>query len=419
MADKITFSKKINDSVQVGDELWYSNITPGFCSIAPLTNTTKTLCDTAGGAWTDPVAGTALSLGTISDKEDRWVKVANAPFTTGSGDFVTNGGFDVGYDAAPNEIINGTFDNDLAPWIVQFPSQGQLLNTTYPSGVISWDSERMYLDNVIYGSGTGAMCFQNVSNLTAGETCRISFDYEIVAGTLKVLIGSAGSGIILPEENFSTVGIHSYTNIVVVPANGSLVLMFSGSDSSPAFAYVDNVKVQEGFPAGWSEGDGWSVANEQAEHTGTVAGFLDGSLTTNFVEGETYRIEMDVISNTGNIILANVGPYTYGSGYDNVIVDIDTSVSPNKGTAEWTQNDINLNKIRIYKGASSDCVIDNVSIIDPSTSENLFFMFRKPVAENVSSLKGYFAEVEFATATNVNTKQELFSVGSEVTISSK
>lgn len=46
-----------------------------------------------------------------------------------------------------------------------------------------------------------------------------------------------------------------------------------------------------------------------------------------------------------------------------------------------------------------------------------FFMFRKPVADNVSSLKGYFAE---ATFTNISpAKQELFAVGSEVTMSSK
>jgi len=44
-------------------------------------------------------------------------------------------------------------------------------------------------------------------------------------------------------------------------------------------------------------------------------------------------------------------------------------------------------------------------------------MFRKPVAENISSLKGYFAEVEFSN--DSTSKQELFAVGSEVTISSK
>ena len=47
----------------------------------------------------------------------------------------------------------------------------------------------------------------------------------------------------------------------------------------------------------------------------------------------------------------------------------------------------------------------------------MFFMFRKPVGENVSSLKGYYAQ---ATFTNSSLDpQELFAVGSEVTMSSK
>ena len=70
MADKITFSKKINDSVQAGDELYYSTITPGFCSISPSTNTTKTLCGDAGGTWTDPVASEAIKAGSLDTNND-------------------------------------------------------------------------------------------------------------------------------------------------------------------------------------------------------------------------------------------------------------------------------------------------------------------------------------------------------------
>ena len=46
-----------------------------------------------------------------------------------------------------------------------------------------------------------------------------------------------------------------------------------------------------------------------------------------------------------------------------------------------------------------------------------FFTFQKPVDENISSLKGYHAEVEFIN--NSSIKQELFAVGSEITMSSK
>lgn len=50
----------------------------------------------------------------------------------------------------------------------------------------------------------------------------------------------------------------------------------------------------------------------------------------------------------------------------------------------------------------------------------VFFSFLKPEHNgytNVSSLKGYYAEAEFSN--NSTNKQELFAVGSEVTISSK
>jgi len=49
-----------------------------------------------------------------------------------------------------------------------------------------------------------------------------------------------------------------------------------------------------------------------------------------------------------------------------------------------------------------------------------FFTFRKPEHNgwtNISSLKGYHAEVEFTN--DSHEKQELFAVGSEITISSK
>ena len=56
----------------------------------------------------------------------------------------------------------------------------------------------------------------------------------------------------------------------------------------------------------------------------------------------------------------------------------------------------------------------------PTPYNNLHFMFHKLEYNNytnISSLKGYFAEAEFSNSSTE--KQELFAVGSEVTISSK
>ena len=168
----------------------------------------------------------------------------------------------------------------------------------------------------------------------------------------------------------------------------------------------------------WDEGNGWSITGGQAEHTGAVAGYLSGTLTSDLIEGETYKIEMDVISNSGSILLANASNVlATGGSYENITVVIDTTVTPNVGTVEWIQGPTNTNPIKIWKNANNDCVIDNISIIGISDIETLFFMFRKPVEENVSSLKGYYAEATFTNSSTV--KQELFAVGSEITVSSK
>lgn len=60
------------------------------------------------------------------------------------------------------------------------------------------------------------------------------------------------------------------------------------------------------------------------------------------------------------------------------------------------------------------------SLIAGLSGSDSFFMFLKPEYNghtNVSSLKGYYAEVSMTTSST--SKQELFAVGSEVTVSSK
>ena len=57
------------------------------------------------------------------------------------------------------------------------------------------------------------------------------------------------------------------------------------------------------------------------------------------------------------------------------------------------------------------------ALISGLVTGDTFFMFQKPVEENVSSLKGYYAEATFTN--NSTIKQELFAVGSEITVSSK
>ena len=71
--------------------------------------------------------------------------------------------------------------------------------------------------------------------------------------------------------------------------------------------------------------------------------------------------------------------------------------------------------------------VGDASVLTGAPLADVFFSFRKPMHAdaslpnggytNISSLKGYHAEVEFTNSST--SKQELFAVGSEITISSK
>ena len=86
MPDRITFDKNINESVQVGDKLYYCTITPGSCSIRPSNNNTELLCIDAGGTWTPPVVGTRTEIGDITAIGEKYVEVASVGSAT-VGDF--------------------------------------------------------------------------------------------------------------------------------------------------------------------------------------------------------------------------------------------------------------------------------------------------------------------------------------------
>tara|TARA_A100001201_G_scaffold72186_1_gene65908 strand:+ start:100 stop:477 length:378 start_codon:yes stop_codon:yes gene_type:complete len=63
-------------------------------------------------------------------------------------------------------------------------------------------------------------------------------------------------------------------------------------------------------------------------------------------------------------------------------------------------------------------LVDNTSIGNPSTpSPNDFIMFAKNTYTNLSGLVGYYAQATFAN--NSSEKAELYSIGSEITASSK
>ena len=411
MADKITFSKTLNTSVQVGDELWYSNVSSG----------TPT---------------TPISLGTILEKGNNWVKV-DTPIPVGqtNPDLITNGGFAVNFDT--NVVTNSTFDGNISGWS---SNQGTIGTNFYHAtsdpfgdGMDSTDnytldgSDRMYLDNAEGWSQASGGIYWNFQStpLEIGAKYRVQFDYQLDQGVLWCVFYGASA--------ISVGGTGTHTQVIDVTSTqiSEGKITFSGINGTPVFGYVDNVIIEKELDAAnWYATIGhWDITNGQAEHITLTNGggydWLNQDLSTLLVEGETYRITFDVIGGTsGDILLANHVDLP-GSPESNVTIAIDSGNGTY--TQDWIQGATNTDKIRIYQNDTGDRIIDNVKLhmtsfdfataLGGTTPENLFFMFRKPVEQNVSSLKGYYAESTFTN--NSTEKQELFAVGSEVTISSK
>jgi len=398
MADKINFSKKLNTSVQIGDELWYSNISSG-------TPTTPT------------------SLGTILETGDKWVKINSAVGTADQTnlDLITNGGFDVVYGA--NKVLNGTFDADILSW----DHLGGMSDDPLVNPSIYWDAGsgngRMYLNQVWFHTGNtpstnDGYINQTIATLTQGNDYRITFDYEIVNGTGTFDVGNAFvAGVSLS----GTAGIINTYDQVFTALTDTLTMGFYGIAANSSSFYIDNVSVEQILPAtDWYTDGTWDIlGQDKAIKIPGTAGYLYQDYATSLVEGEEYTLTMDIVGGSGNIQIVNT----------TIPNDVDVAVDPstNIGTATWIQSSVNTDKINIHQDGAGDIEIDNIELymtsfdlataLGGTTPENLFFMFRKPVAENVSSLKGYYAESTFTN--NSTAKQELFAVGSEVTISSK
>ena len=62
-------------------------------------------------------------------------------------------------------------------------------------------------------------------------------------------------------------------------------------------------------------------------------------------------------------------------------------------------------------------VVDKDPLVAPVIQANDFILFAKNDGVNEAGLKGYYADVTFSNASH--TKSELFSFGSEITLSSK
>ena len=99
---------------------------------------------------------------------------------------------------------------------------------------------------------------------------------------------------------------------------------------------------------------------------------------------------------------SEVGGYNTGSTEDNIFNKLGTVVEISD---EYQKPLITIE------------VVDGFNVMNSQFLISRFIMFSKNKAVNSAGLKGYYAELEFTN--NSNKKIELFSVGSEVSQSSK
>ena len=448
MADRIMFNKKINVSVQVGDELWYSVVSS---SVSP---TTPEL------------------LGMITAKGDTWVEVdpqfgtlGQQPSTT---NLITNGDFSTqqfGPNIAPT---NGTFDNDISSWVMAGANDIAYHATDDPNGNgldsvgnILDSSNRMYIDAA--GFASGGYVIQNLDshgivgndfydNGYGGTSYQLTLNYQLNpdnSGNYNHFQMKTGvhPGINGGQFDYltSTDGTVQYFTKTIVflessddPSNPPYIQFYGQSTSLNSFGYIDDIEIREkyDFDDWYTDSDGsWDIKTSTYTNHGNRAtkikgemGYLYQDYATSLVEGEEYTLTMHIrgdIPDDGDIKIVNTASSS--------TVDVDVLITPDgsggaTGIATWTQGSVNNSKLNIY-GAEDvlQYFIDNITLyktsfdlnvaLSSALPENLFFMFKKPSDQNIASLNGYYAETTLTNSSN--DKRELFVVGSEVTISSK
>ena len=395
MADKIIFPKKINDSVQVGDELWYSDISNPA----------------------SPTSPTLLSI--ITSIGYNYVEIASG-VPTGLVNILGQGG---------NQIDNGDFTIDANNW-------------TLGTG-ISWANEAVDFGTPLFSlDPANGSCYDLAGAITTSSSNEVPTEDQFsLNGTL--IAGNNNECGYTGDCTDGQYGI-SYLNCLLGCDSGV------GPTSAELTTWINSPDTF--FPTGWCgeclDNQGTFIQNTThsictaldqtniwTQHTWIPYSWVDlanpvatGEKLTQNVSSVNIQTDVDYIvsfvisnyvsgslsgrlsNNTSSGVFPNTsgltnidanGSYTY-----TVTIDSSSSQDPNEFYIESN----------LFEGTVDDIEIWNASV----TNTDAFFMFRKLEYNgytNISSLKGYFAEVEFSN--NSQEKQELFAVGSEVTISSK
>ena len=323
---------------------------------------------------------------------------------------------DLGVELLPN----GTFDGSGAGW------------TTDPYGTSTATPWTFSGNQAQATDGTGFMEIA-VPEILEGKTYRIVYDIVVAdsgrfilanhttdASTLNSLSGSDNVNLIGERK----VGTYSI-NWLQGSGNVGKIKLYCDSSFE---GVVDNISVKEVIFRNYSnltQKDGWYVSgittdkqegniNEFIEKEGKWFNYIKGidsdiNATTDFGAFDIQGI--DILSSISSDVLT----------FNN---DINTSLQV--GDTIYFQTPITagildtIDSNNITKYGEVTALTKNTITVSPVGSTpvvNDFIMFAKNHAVNTSSLLGYFADVKFEN--NSTDKIELFSVGSEVTESSK
>ena len=232
------------------------------------------------------------------------------------------------------------------------------------------------------------------------------------------------------RNNFYSADYNSSLNVILNDGPGSVksfhTLAYEGSQSKiDGFSTDATTGLSDAQPYNLTTQDGWFVSGiETNKEKGNIPEFIEKEgKWFNYIKG----VDSDITSETdfGAFDIQGIG--ILSSINSNILTfndNINTSLQVGDiiyfqtPTTNGTFDTIDSNNITKYGDvtAVTDGTI-TVNLIGSAPVADDYIMFAKNHAANTSSLLGYFADVKFEN--NSTDKIELFSVGSEITESSK
>jgi len=232
------------------------------------------------------------------------------------------------------------------------------------------------------------------------------------------------------RNNFYGVDYNSSVNVIFNESPASVksfhTLAYEGSQSKiKAFSIDTTTGLSDAQPYNLVPQDGWYVSGiETDKQVGNLSEFIEKEgKWFNYIKG----VDSDITSETdfgafdiqGIGMLSSISPDVLTFGNDiNASLQVGDTIYFQTLTSNGAFDTIDSSGITKYGDVTA--VTESTITVNPTGSAPVvddYIMFAKNHVANTSSLLGYFADVKFEN--NSKVKAEIFSVGSEVTESSK